>query len=87
MSEGLTWIFQLEPEERKKAVLDSFAKVASTQEGKIVFAAVLTDLFFFAQAKTPEQQALSNFAKHLVSDCFGENAELRMTEALLSRSD
>lgn len=84
---ALKWLEQLDDEKRPRAIDECFAKVASTQEGKIVFAVLLEQMYFFRRAETPEQQALNNFAKHLVKDHFGEHAQIRTIEALLSRSD
>lgn len=84
---AIKWLEQLDEVHRIEAVRESFAKVAATQEGKIVFIVLLGELFYILPATTPEQVALSNFAKEFVAKHFGEHAQARVLEALLARSD
>jgi hypothetical protein len=69
-------------EEKLKAIEGAFCRVAATDDGKIVFATILDDAFLFREAKTAESQALTNFAKHLLTR-FGEEARYRALEAIL----
>jgi len=73
---------RLTEEERVLVVTEAFDKVASTEEGRIVFWIILNNLYLFKRAETPEHQALNNYAKALLK-YFGGDAQQRAIQAIL----
>lgn len=74
----------LSEEDKVLVIEEAFNQVARTENGKIVFAVILENLYFFRSAETPAQQALCNFAKFLIN-YFGEDAKYRAVAAILGK--
>lgn len=82
----LDWLGELKEDERVVAIRNAFAKVASTQEGAVVFAVLFEHLYTFRPCPTPEATALSNYAKEKLLPYFGEDVDLRIMEAILENA-
>lgn len=80
----LEWLAELPEEDKCRAIEEAFCSVACTESGKIVFATIFENLFYFRKAETPEQQALNNYAKLLINH-FGEEVKYQVLEAILDR--
>jgi len=79
----LEWLGELKEEERIRAIRDAFARVASTEDGKVVFAVLLEQLYFFRPCLDEASTALANFAKEKLLKYFGEEVDLRIVEAII----
>jgi len=82
----LEWLGELKEEDRARRVKEAFGKVVATEDGQIVFHVIFENLYFFRKAETPEQQALNNYAKFLLT-YFGEDSIYRVMEALLKQKE
>ncbi len=74
-------------EKQHKALQDAFKRVMKTKDGKIVFNALLTDLFYFDTAKTDAEKALCEYAKFLVRERLGSKKTFDITNAILDNLD
>lgn len=72
----------LPEEEQERIIQQAFNRIASTDDGKLVFAVMFEQLYFFRPTMDLEQQALNNYAKKLF-EFFGEHGKKRVMEALL----
>ncbi len=79
----LEWLGELTETERSRVIREAFGKVAATEDGMLVFAVMFEQLYFFRPATTEEHRVLNNYAKFLMSHYFGENADVRMLEAMM----
>jgi len=78
------WLGELSEEDRGRRIKEAFANVIATEDGRIVFHVIFENLYFTREAKTPEHQALNNYAKFLLG-FFGEDAIYRVMEALIRK--
>jgi hypothetical protein len=78
----LEWLGELSEEERVRVIREAFGKVASTNEGMLVFAVMFEQLYFFRPATTDEHRVLNNYAKFL-THYFGPDVEVKMLEAMM----
>lgn len=62
----MNFLSGLKESEKWEALQDMFRRVFSTEEGKVVFTAMLEDLRFFSQTTSPEEEALKNYATYLL---------------------
>jgi len=79
----LEWLGELTEEQQTRVIRDAFAKVAATEPGKVVFSALLEQLYFFRPCLDDAATALSNFAKEKLLSYFGEDADVRIVEAII----
>lgn len=79
----LEWLGELKEEERIRAIRDAFGRVAATEDGKIVFAVLLEQLYFFRPCLDEAATALANFAKEKLLSYFGDDVSLRIVEAII----
>lgn len=76
--------FENEPEDKQILELRRmYWNVFSTEEGKIVLTSILEDLHFFSPCRTDEENALNNYAKHLVNNRMGISGSYDKTINLL----
>lgn len=59
-------------------------RVFSTEDGKAVFNMLLNDLHFFAPCKTESEQALSNYARFLLTERMGIVDTISISDAMLT---
>lgn len=52
-------------------IRESFQEVFSTPKGQQVLAVILEDLYYWKRTGTPEEEAMANYAKYLVSERIG----------------
>jgi len=80
------WLGQLSEEDRERRIKEAFSNVVATEDGQVVFHVIFENLYFIREAKTPEHQALNNYAKFLLG-YFGEDAIYRVVEALIRKKE
>jgi hypothetical protein len=74
------------PEEQQRRLMAAFIKVFSSEEGKIVLNALLTDLKFFSQALTEPEKALNEYAKFFITVRLGVGNTLALTDAIAAEA-
>lgn len=75
------------PEEQIKVLRETFKRVFKTEDGRIVFNALLNDLFYFTEAKTEAEKALCEYAKFFLRERLGVTKTLDITDALINNLD
>ncbi|UTC77574.1 hypothetical protein E4O04_05985 [Treponema sp. OMZ 799] len=75
------------PEDQIKALRETFKRVFKTEDGRIVFNALLNDLFYFTEAKTEAEKALCEYAKFFLRERLGVTKTLDITDALINNLD
>jgi hypothetical protein len=70
-------------EEQIAALREYFQRVFTTEDGRIVLNALLADLFFFQDATTDAQKALSEYAKYFIRERLGITNTLEITDAMV----
>ena len=75
------------PDEQIKALRKTFKRVFKTEDGKIVFNALLNDLFYFTEAKTEAEKALCEYAKFFLRERLGIVKTLDITDSLIDNLD
>jgi len=78
----IDWLAQLPEEQRSEVIRGAFARVASTQDGAIMVSVLFEQLYFFRRCDTPEQTALSNFAKWLLN-FFGPEVQSQVMTGII----
>lgn len=73
--------------EQKEALQKTFRKVFKTEDGKIVFNALLKDLFYFDKATSEAEKALCEYAKFFMRERLGIKKTLDITNAFLTNLD
>lgn len=71
------------PEDQRDALTLIFQRLFSTDDGKVVFNALLTDLLFFDEAHTEAQKALSEYSKFFMRERMGITNTLDASNALM----
>lgn len=71
-------------EKQEKELQRMFEEVFSTEQGKIVFTAILEDLCYFRECKTSEEVTLNNFAKFMLRNRLCITNTMDITTKLLS---
>jgi len=79
----LSGLAELTEEDRTRIIRESFARVASTQAGAIVFAVLFEQLYLFRPCPDEASTALANFAKARLLPYFGADVHFRIVEAVL----
>jgi hypothetical protein len=80
------WWQKEDPDRQRLEIQRAFRNVAATEDGKVLFTVLFEDLKVFDLAKTPDEKALSEYGKFLLSERMGINDSFAMIEALLSIS-
>lgn len=76
--------FENEPEHKQILELRRmYWNVFSSEEGKIVLTSILEDLHFFSPCLSDAENALNNYAKHLVNNRLGISSSYDKTINLL----
>ena len=72
------------PEEQYKELQKTFKRVFKSEDGRIVFNALLKDLFYFDAATSDAEKALCEYAKFFIRERLGIKKTLAITDAFLS---
>jgi hypothetical protein len=72
------------PAEQVAALREKFRAVFSSEDGRVVFNALMADLFFFKCATTPEEAALAEYAKFFVRERLGMTDTFALTNAMIT---
>lgn len=72
------------PEEQRAELQKTFKRVFQSADGKIVFNALLKDLFYFDAATSDAEKALCEYAKFFIRERLGIKKTLSITDAILS---
>ncbi|AAS11640.1 MULTISPECIES: hypothetical protein [Treponema] len=75
------------PDEQIEALRKTFKRVFKTEDGKIIFNALLNDLFYFTEAKTEAEKALCEYAKFFLRERLGIIKTLNITNSLIDNLD
>ena len=62
-----------------------YLAVFTSEYGKVILEDMLYDLYFMRECETPEQQALCNFAKQLLSSIHGPVVRFSKLETLIKK--
>lgn len=71
------------PEEQARALQITCRRLFSTDDGRIVFNMLMTDLRFFDEASTGAEVALSEYAKFFLRERLGIVNTLEISDALM----
>jgi len=71
------------PDEQIEALRKTFKRVFKTEDGKIIFNALLNDLFYFTEA----EKALCEYAKFFLRERLGIIKTLNITNSLIDNLD
>ena len=71
------------PDEQARALQLMCRKVFSTDEGRIIFNMLMTDLRFFDEANTEAEVSLSEYAKFFLRERLGIVNTLEITDVLM----
>lgn len=74
-------------EEQYEELQKTFKRVFKSADGKIVFNALLKDLFYFDAATSDAEKALCEYAKFFIRERLGIKKTLSITDAFLSNLD
>ena len=80
---GLPGLEDMDEETQRTELAKLLRRVFSTKEGKTAFNMLLNDLFYFQPAKTESEQALSNYARFLVTERMGIIDTISITDHML----
>ena len=72
------------PDEQNKELQKIFKRVFQSADGKIVFNALLKDLYYFDTATSDAEKALCEYAKFFIRERLGVKKTLAITDAFLS---
>lgn len=81
----LSWLHQLDEDERVKRIDQAWAAVARTVDGQIVLETLLEELRLLEPIATPDEQTRHNVAV-MVLNRLGSNSVPRVIEALVGGS-
>jgi len=72
------------PPEKQIPISQEFLRrFLRTEDGRVFFTLFLKDHFYFDQPKTPEEQALRNYAAFFIRERLGLNDQIEIASALL----
>lgn len=71
------------PEEQAQALRVACRRVFSSDEGRVIFNMLMTDLRFFDEAITEAEQSLSEYAKFFLRERLGIVNTLEVSDALM----
>jgi hypothetical protein len=71
------------PEKQTEILTETFQRVFSTDDGKVVLNALLYDLFYFTEATTESENALNQYAKYFIKNRLGIKNTFAVSNAII----